>query len=187
MAAPERVSQPCPARCSCRDVGPPDDTFPDDTADAGDHAADFATFFSDSEPRLRHALVARLGTDRGRDAAAEALAWAYEHWGDVRRMSNPVGYLYRVGASRTRPRKTVAPARIRPVVIHEDPVVEPALRSAVERLSPNQRVAVVLRAGHGWTLDEIATLTGTSISSVNTHYRRGMVRLRAALGAEVPA
>lgn len=160
-------------------MGPHDD-------DAG-IGPDFATFFADAEPRLRRALVARFGVERGREAAAEALAWAYEHWIEVQRMTNPIGYLYRVGTSRTRPRKAVAATRLHGSPQHHEPEVEPGLRRAVESLSPNQRVAVVLRAGHGWTLDEIATLTGTSISSVNTHYRRGMVRLRSALGAEVPA
>lgn len=59
----------------------------------------FTEFFRDVEPRLRRALVAAYGTERGREAAAEALARAWEHWADVVEMSNPVGYLYRVGQS----------------------------------------------------------------------------------------
>jgi hypothetical protein len=70
-----------------------------------DGPAGFEVFYDLAEPRLRRALVAAYGTERGREATCEALAWAWEHWNDVRGMANPVGYLYRVGQSRTRPRR----------------------------------------------------------------------------------
>lgn len=60
----------------------------------------FAKFFADAEPRLKGALTAALGPERGVDAAAEALAYGWEHWHRVRAMDNPIGYLYRVGRSR---------------------------------------------------------------------------------------
>ena len=63
---------------------------------------EFERFFVEVEPRLRRALVARYGSDRGREATAEALAYAWEHWSRVQAMERPVGYLYRVGQSRTR-------------------------------------------------------------------------------------
>jgi hypothetical protein len=40
----------------------------------------FAEFFAIAEPKLRRALVAAYGVDRGREAAAEALTYAWEHW-----------------------------------------------------------------------------------------------------------
>jgi len=42
--------------------------------------SEFELFALDVEPRLRRALVAAYGSDRGREAAAEALAYAWEHW-----------------------------------------------------------------------------------------------------------
>jgi DNA-directed RNA polymerase specialized sigma24 family protein len=36
-----------------------------------------------------------------------------------------------------------------------------------------------------WTLAEVAELTGSSISSVNTHRRRGLTKLRKSLGVEI--
>ena len=60
---------------------------------------EFEEFFRSVEPRLRPALVASLGPDRGRDASAEALTWAFEHWGRVLGLTSPVSYLYRVGVS----------------------------------------------------------------------------------------
>jgi DNA-directed RNA polymerase specialized sigma24 family protein len=40
----------------------------------------FSQFVTEVEPRLRRALVALRGAEAGRDATAEALAWAWEHW-----------------------------------------------------------------------------------------------------------
>ncbi len=142
----------------------------------------FEAFFAEAEPRLRRALVARYGLDRGREAAADALAWGFEHWDRLRAMDNPSGYLYRVGCSKTRRRRSrvlfdapTAPG---------EPEVEPALAAALARLSAHQRTAVVLVKGYGWELHEVADLTGTSVSTVNTHVRRGLDRLRTELGVD---
>ncbi|MCP4959140.1 MAG: hypothetical protein GY925_07705 [Actinomycetia bacterium] len=58
-----------------------------------------------AEPRLRRAFLGTVGVDRMPDAVSEALAFAWEHWDRVAVMGNPVGYLFRVGQSRTRNRK----------------------------------------------------------------------------------
>ena len=67
---------------------------------------EFSRFFGETEPRLRRALVAAYGPERGREAAAEALAYAWEHWDAIRDMTHPLAYLYRVGQSRTRGRRS---------------------------------------------------------------------------------
>ena len=142
-------------------------------------ADEFEAFFAEVEPRLRRALVAGLGGERGREATAEALGWAWEHWARVRAMANPAGYLYRVGRSRTRSRR-------RPVVFAaaaeaSAPWVEPALVPALVGLSEQQRVVVVLVHGYGWSQREVADLLGVSPSTVQTHLERALGRLRAAL------
>jgi len=38
--------------------------------------------------------------------------------------------------------------------------------------------------GFGWTLREVAELTGTSVSTVQNHLERGLAHLRRALGGE---
>lgn len=140
--------------------------------------AEFHAFFAVAEPRLRRALVAAYGSERGREAAAEALTVAWEHWGELRAMKNPMGYLYRVGQSRTRPRKTRAVFE-RPDA--GEPWVEPGLAAALARLSERQRVAVVLVHGFGWSLREVADLTGTAPTTIQNHVERGLARLRATL------
>jgi len=62
----------------------------------------FTDFVLANERRLRHALTAALGYDLGKDAAAEALAYGWEHWERVGAMENPIGYLFVVGRARGR-------------------------------------------------------------------------------------
>lgn len=141
---------------------------------------DFTEFFAIAEPRLRRALVAAYGADRGREAAAEALAYAWEHWERISEMENPVGYLYRVGQSRSRPRSEAQPYP--PVSPASSPSVEPELPSALAALSDRERLAVVLIEGFGWTFREVAEVADVSVSSVQSYLSRGLKKLRQALG-----
>lgn len=139
---------------------------------------EFETFVRDAEPRLRRALVAARGPVDGRDATAEALAYAWEHWHDVREMANPVGYLFRVGQSRTRSRKTARlPAR-EPATI---PDIEPALTRALAELTEAQRITVFLVHGCGWPHADVAQVLEVTASTVSTHLQRGTARLRDLL------
>lgn len=138
----------------------------------------FTAFFAAAEPRLRRAFVAAYGADRGREATAEALAYAWEHWPEMQQMDNPMGYLYRVGRSRTRGRKQrVLFAPLEPV----DHWYEPRLASALVSLTERQRLAVGLVHGYGWTLREVAELTGLRVTTIQNHLERGLARLRALL------
>jgi DNA-directed RNA polymerase specialized sigma24 family protein len=140
--------------------------------------SDFSAFFALAEPRLRRAFVAAYGGERGREATAEALAWGWEHWSEVEMMDNPIGYLYRVGRSRTRGR------RFRVVftpVDRYEPWVEPGLGAALASLTERQRVAVGLVHGYGWTLREVAELCGLRVTTVQNHLERGLAHLRARL------
>jgi RNA polymerase sigma factor (sigma-70 family) len=94
-------------------------------------------------------------------------------------MANPLGYLFRVGQTRTadRRRRVLFPA---PDDV-ELPWVEPDLPNALGRLSEHQRVAVVLAHGFGWTHREIADLLGVSTSTVQNHVERALRKLRTAL------
>ena len=141
----------------------------------------FSAFFEDAEPRLRRALVAALGAERGREGAAEALAYAWQNWEEVRQMKSPIGYLFRVGQSRSRPRATVSFDGVR--VPNGDPWIEPSLPAALASLSERERLAVVLIEGYGWTWREVADLADVSVSSIQSYLRRGLEKLRTHLGA----
>jgi RNA polymerase sigma factor (sigma-70 family) len=62
------------------------------------------------------------------------------------------------------------------------PNVEPALPSAMRRLSPRRRAAVFLVHGCEWSHEEVADLMGISVSSVRNHLARGMTHLRDLIG-----
>ncbi len=120
--------------------------------------------------------MAAYGRERGHEATAEALAWAWEHQDRLAGLEKPVAYLYRVGQSRTRVR------RLR--ILHgrpewPDPWVEPALARALANLTARQRIAVVLVHGYGWTFIEVAELLGVKVTTVQNHLNRGLAHLRS--------
>ena len=127
--------------------------------------------------------MAAYGSDRGHEATAEALGYAWEHWKRIAGMDNPVGYLFRVGQSRTRPRKRVSPRLLWDPVGADtrEQLFEPGLPRALAALSESQRIAVVLVHGYGWTFREVADVIDVSVSTVQTHVERALVKLRATL------
>jgi DNA-directed RNA polymerase specialized sigma24 family protein len=146
----------------------------------------FSVFVKEHEVPLRQALTARFGPDLGKEAAAEALAYAWEHWERVHAMESPVGYLYTVGRDRGRRmakrRRVVFPT----VPVERAPWVEPGLSKAVAGLPPRQRTVAVLLYSYEWTQVEVAELLGISKSSVQRHGERAMARLRRKVGATRP-
>ena len=144
----------------------------------------FVEWCKDAEPRLRRALVAAYGADRGREATAEALAWAWAHQGRLDGLDHPIAYLFRVGQSRSRHRLT------RFVPRHDewsDPWIEPALGAAMSTLSERQRITVVLVHSYQWTLTEVADLLDIKKSTVQNHLDRGLAKLRNHLEAHPDA
>lgn len=145
---------------------------------------DFQRFVADVRPRLVRAFVGHVGVGDAADAAAEALAYAFEHWDRVRAMDNPAGYLYRVGRSRIRHRR--APALPKPTALGI-PDVEPMLIPALLALPESQRMAVWLVHACQWHYAEVAEAMHTSTSMVGNHVSRGMSALRRRLGASSDA
>ena len=145
--------------------------------------AAFTDFVSVTQDRLRYALVAAYGPERGLEAAADALAYAWENWDRIREMENPGGYIYRVGqnvAIRRRRSRSVG----FPVVPAHLPWIEPGLPGALEELTERQRVVVVLVHGFGYRHREVAELLEVSKSSVQRHLERGLNKLRSSLGVD---
>ena len=62
----------------------------------------FTTWAEMAEPRIRRALTASFGPQVGKEAAADALAHAWERWDDVKVKDNPVGYVFGVGRNKAR-------------------------------------------------------------------------------------
>jgi DNA-directed RNA polymerase specialized sigma24 family protein len=142
---------------------------------------EFLEFARAVEPPLRAALVARFGPQHGREAAAETLSWAWEHWERLDGVENRAGYVYRVGARRAARRRWFRgmPAEAPQA---EWPWVEPGLPRALAALTTAQRQAIVLVEGYGLSYTETARLLGVSRGTVQTHVQRALARLRSDLG-----
>lgn len=142
----------------------------------------FTEWATGAEPKIRQSLTAAFGVQVGIDAAADALAVAWERWDRVSVMENPVGYVYGVGRNKARRMKT----RRQPMFVEVPeqllPQVEPGLPAAVADLPEQQRITVTLLHGYGWTMSEVAELLGTKKSTVQNHAERGLTQLRNALG-----
>ena len=67
------------------------------------------------------------------------------------------------------------------------PALSTELPAALETLSRNQRVAVVMIHGLGYSEREVADLLGLSRWSVRTHLDRALTRLRSILEVSADA
>lgn len=143
--------------------------------------SEFDAFAQDARRRLRRALVGAVGIDRVDDAVAGALEWAYTHRSQLQEMDNPIGYLFRVGQSSVRHRRRI---RLLPAESVELPAIEPGLIPALRGLPQNERIAVWLAHGCGWTHAEIAEVLGVKRTTASTHVSRALARLRNDLGVE---
>ena len=145
----------------------------------------FTEFVSHMESKLRYALSAALGTEYGREAAAEALAYGWEHWDRVREADNPGGYLYRVGLNHGKKLRAWGRVNLPDVPLEKLPWVEPGLPAALIGLPEQQRVSVYLVYGHEWSMTEVASMLGVSKGTVQKHVERAMEKLRRGLGVEL--
>ena len=142
----------------------------------------FEVWAREVEPKLRHALTASLGVGAGKEATADALSYAWEHWERVREKDNPVGYVFGVGRNKARRRFRRRRVAFPDVPEQRLPHIEPALPAAAGRLSERQRVVVTLLYGYDWTMAEVADLLGIEKTTVQNHSDRGLALLRKALG-----
>lgn len=147
---------------------------------------DFEAFAARATVALRRALVARYGVELGTEAAADAVAYAWEHRTAVSALANPLGYLFRVGQSsvrrnvRERRRLDLPAEAIVDEYGHIDKP-EPGLPNALALLSDDQRVAVVLVHAHAYSYAEVAAVLDVPVSTVRNHVHRGLVHLRRHL------
>lgn len=134
-------------------------------------------------PTLQRAFVARYGVELGNEAHADAVAWAWEHRQRLDAMDNPTGYLYRVGQTSVRSSLRRRRRALLPVEEpHEsEPHPDTGLHSALERLSDEQRVAVILVHAHGYSYADAADVLGIPITTLRNLIHRGMKRLRRQL------
>jgi RNA polymerase sigma-70 factor (ECF subfamily) len=138
--------------------------------------------YREDGPRLWRALVAYSG-DReiASDAVAEAFAQALGRGGDLR---DPQRWVwrsaFRIAAGELKDRgRFRAPAALDPGYETQEPSAR--LVSALGRLSPNQRAALVLHYYADHSTKDIARILGASAATVRVHLSQGRKRLRRIL------
>jgi RNA polymerase sigma factor (sigma-70 family) len=115
------------------------------------------------------------------DAVAEAFAQALRRGDDLR---SPERWIWRsafriaAGELSRRRRETESVM----VTSYEVPEETTELLLALPRLTPKQRVAIVLHYYSGYSLKEVAKITGSTPSAVGVNLHRGRKRLRELLG-----
>ena len=153
---------------------------------------DLAVFCEQQHPRLVGALSLYCGDALlAEEIAQEALRRACRDWPKVRQMSSPGAWVHRVGMNvahswfRRRAAERRALARS-----HEDRAVHPpetveqlTVRDAVAALSERYRRVVVLRYFLGYSVAEVAEVTGLTASAVTSTTHRAMQVLRSRLDA----
>lgn len=141
-----------------------------------------------------HAYCRRLAGNvwDAEDLVQDALLRAFGQWGVTEPIiRNPRAYLLRIATNvwidslRRRgrePRANVTPDEL--AAPSADPGGARELRDAgarlLQRLSPQERAAVLLKEGFDMTIDEIAELLATTNGAVKAALHRGRDRLRAA-------
>ena len=121
----------------------------------------------------------------GAEAADEAMARAYADWGTVSSLSNPAGWVYRVGLNWTRSllrrrRREELGVQVEHVAA-QDRRVDVDLERAIAGLSVEHRAVVVVRHLLGFSTAEAAVALEISEGTVKSRLSRALDQLRASL------
>ncbi|HEV8564003.1 MAG TPA: sigma-70 family RNA polymerase sigma factor [Actinomycetota bacterium] len=144
--------------------------------------ARFETAFREEGPRLWRALVVfTADREMASDALAEAFAQAIARGDGVH---DPVAWVWRVAfriaAGALKDRRS-ADDLARPEASYDVPEPLWDVFDALAKLSPNQRLSVVLHDYADRPTDEVATIIGASRATVYVHLSQGRRRLRRLL------
>ncbi len=157
----------------------------------------FDEFFRDNYDDVVHNLSRAGCADHvAGDCSQEAFIRAYARWWRVGRMENPAAWVQRVANNiridmqrgRVRHQKALSSTAVdwvneEPMPPGPDPVVE----HAVAALPGQQREAVDIYYGHGYSTDEGAAAMGISPGAFRYHLHRARRSLRSALGGRSSA
>jgi RNA polymerase sigma-70 factor (sigma-E family) len=150
--------------------------------------ADFRSFTTDRWPKLLKTAYLLTGHHHdAEDLVQAALARAYVKWETVRRANDPDAYVWRIlintNLDRIRRMKarewltTFFPERAA-ADRAEEFADRDVLVTALLRLPPRQRAAVVLRYVEDRTETEVARLLGTKVGTVRSQVAKGLDKLR---------
>lgn len=162
---------------------------------------DFDRLYRDSYPKIYRTLLAVLGDPAAaEDCTQDAFVSAFRAWARWRPDAPAEAWLHRIAINTAVSHQRKESLRTISVILRRlgrpAPGPDPAqlaldrdLVTALRRLSPRLRAALVLRHYHGYTNREIAAAIGTSERTVNKRLRKAAEKMRGLLAgndAEFP-
>jgi RNA polymerase sigma factor (sigma-70 family) len=158
---------------------------------AGEARLSFDDFFQASAREVA-AIVALTTGDVGlaEDATQEAMARAYSHWTRVSKLDRPDLWVIRVAANiaidtwRKRRREVNFATSAVSATTPSDEVTALWVRWAMDRLTPEDRLLLILRHRDDMSIDEIGVSLSRSPHTVATYLKRARRRLRAILAED---
>lgn len=151
----------------------------------------FTSFYEQAHQDVAKGLsLAFADPELGLEATDEAFTRAYQRWEQVATMTNPTGWVYRVGLNwgRSRLRRLLLHDRRKTLLAtradYDARLVDVDLWRALSALPQLQRDVVVLRVVLDWTVDATAEVLGIAGGTVKSRLARAMATLRAELEAD---
>jgi RNA polymerase sigma factor (sigma-70 family) len=140
--------------------------------------------YREQRVRLWRALIAYTGDpDAAEEAVAETFAQALARGEGIRHLDRWVWRTaFRVVAGEMQRRRKSWLAPTEPV--YQFPETIDHVVKALARVSPKQRIAVILHDYADWPTEEVATILGVSRATVHVHLSQGRRRLRRLLEVE---
>jgi RNA polymerase sigma-70 factor, ECF subfamily len=153
--------------------------------------ARFEDFFEEEHERLFKALYFIAGNRQdAEELMQDAFLKLWERWGEIHRISDPTGYLFRVALNGFRMRRRRAAMAIRKAVSipeRRDAFLDAEIRADMRQLllavTPRQRAALVLLDLLGYPSDQAASILRVRSSTVRALATKGRRALRAMEGA----
>jgi RNA polymerase sigma-70 factor (ECF subfamily) len=148
--------------------------------------ARFDTFFEEERERLFKALYFITGNrEDAEELTQDAFLHLWERWGDIDRIDDPTGYLFRValnGFRMRRRRAAIAVRKLVPALETSDAFLEAEMRADVRQLllgvTPRQRAALLLVDLLGYSPEQAARILRVRPSTVRALATQGRKTLR---------
>jgi len=154
-----------------------------EVTDAKDARADFDARFALARERLLRIVGSLVGTQEADDVVHDTYLLGRQRFGQLRDPSAFEPWLTRIAVNQCfgRHRRTRRLRQLLPALAPRRPASsDVGLRELVERLPPRERTVLVLHYGHGYGLEEIATILDLTHTNVRTIIARTRKRLFAA-------
>ena len=155
----------------------------DDVTDAPDARTDFDARFEQARQRLLRITGSLVGAEEAEDVVHDTYLLGRRRFDQLRDDTAFESWITRIGVNLcySRHRRVKRLRGLLPGLLPaRAPATDIGLRELIEALPPRERTVLVLHYGHGYRLEEIATLLDLTHTNVRTIIARTRKRLFAA-------